>query len=358
MSEFIIVDFISFKSMYPKFLYPGGDTKDLSNKTPSHENLFIKENLTWYNPISWFIAAISIKSKTLHIQWWSLPLFPVFFSILVIFKLRGGKAVLTLHNVEPHEKSFLYSLTTKLLCTLANKVIVHTKVSIDHAHNKFSIPRSKISVINHGILKCEQLDINRKSARLELGLPINDLVIICFGAIRNYKGLDYVIEAFETLKGTHNNVRLLIAGAKWKISDQLERKLEQAKIQDNIHLHLKYIPESEIQIYLSCADIGLLPYSSFNSQSGAGLLLINSNIPLIVSNTGGLPDLIPEMYKKYAIIDNINSSKLHSAILPFIESAELLYDYKKAIKEHKHNFLWPEIAKETIYQHKILSHKQ
>ena len=103
------INFLSFKAIYPPFLYPGRKLKmDHTFETFESNNLVISRRLTWYNPLTWVKAALTTKAGLLHAQWWSLPLGPIYLTILMGFRLRRIPVVITIHNVRPHEKSSLF----------------------------------------------------------------------------------------------------------------------------------------------------------------------------------------------------------------------------------------------------------
>ena len=108
--------------MYPGFLYPGGELNDDAT-FPAIEQpgLAVRRSLTWYNPAGWLVEGFRIRADVLHAQHWSLPLAPIYFTVLLIAKLRGVRVVLTLHNIRSHERSRLYGWTTRALCRLADR---------------------------------------------------------------------------------------------------------------------------------------------------------------------------------------------------------------------------------------------
>ena len=107
----IQVQFISIKKLYPEFIYPGGKLEDKTFEFNEKEysNLEVKRIPTYANPISWIYTGLKVRSKVFHIQWWgSLPLFPMFFVIVFVTKIRGIKNIVTVHNIFSHENSGLF----------------------------------------------------------------------------------------------------------------------------------------------------------------------------------------------------------------------------------------------------------
>ena len=114
MAERIPVDFIAFKNLYPEFLYPGGvsdyDPDFVIKETSS---LSIRKLITYYNPWTWLRAGFATKARVVHLQWWSLPLAPIYIILLLILKLRRKRIIFTVHNVLPHEQHFIDRIVTK-----------------------------------------------------------------------------------------------------------------------------------------------------------------------------------------------------------------------------------------------------
>ena len=153
VSDLCNVEFLSFKSLYPSFVYPGRNLKD-DTTFPEifHKGLTVTKKLTWYNPVTWLTAGFFTKSDILHAQWWSLPLLLVYAFICLGFKLRGIPIVFTVHNVLPHEGSILYLTLTRVLFKLVNTFIVHTSYNADQMLRYYNISQNRIICIPHGTL--------------------------------------------------------------------------------------------------------------------------------------------------------------------------------------------------------------
>ena len=296
LAEASPVDFISFKSLYPAFAYPGGGlNEDDTFPCFKHPNLKVSRHLTWYNPISWIQAGISNTADILHAQWWSLPLFPIYLVVCGAFKYRGKPVVFTVHNTKSHEKSFLYRKISRLIFKLGDHFIVHTAANKQQLIAHYGIPADKVSQIPHGALDFHvKQNIDRESIRTALGFnPINK-VILLFGAIRSYKGIDTALKAFATVLKQVPESRLLIAGKLWESWDPYSNLINDLNIRHAVSTHLGYIPSGEVYKFFTAADMVILPYHRFDSQSGVGASAISFRKPMIVTHAGGLPDLVAD----------------------------------------------------------------
>ena len=294
MSGFHDIEFLSFREMYPPLLYPGRDLDD-DHSFPSIDipNLKVKRRLTWYNPFTWIIEGMGSKGKLLHAQWWSLPLIFVYLIVCLCFRLRGKPVVFTVHNVISHERSMYYIFFSKILFLLGNHFIVHTERNKRALIRYFGIPQHRISQVAHGPLDFHVTGrMDTTISRRLLGLNPDEKVILFFGAIRSYKGLETALKAFAKVKDEIPDSRLLIAGKPWVDWTPYKELIEELGIADHVICHLRYIPSSEVNHYFVASDLVILPYNHFDSQSGVGAIALSFRKPLIVTDVGGLPDLV------------------------------------------------------------------
>src|SRR3989344_7347561 len=156
LSKGVSIDFISFKKMYPEFIYKlfFKDTQFHADKNfvlNKKENLNVKYVINYINPLTWIKAAFLPKTEIVHLQWWSIPLVFVYFVIQGLLKLMGKKIILTVHNVLPHESSKLSIFLSKIAFLFVDIFVVHSnhnRITFSHC---FNLPLEKISVIPMGI---------------------------------------------------------------------------------------------------------------------------------------------------------------------------------------------------------------
>jgi len=282
-------------------LYPGGGLKDDPTfPDTAHKRINIKRRLRWYNPLTWILDAVVTHADILHAQWWSLPLLPVYLCICGIFKLRGKPIIFTVHNVLSHERSSIYETASRLLFKLGNHFIVHTEKNRQQMMNAYGIDSEHISVIPHGSLDFHVHNgVNRSAIREKLGIESTRKVILLFGAVRAYKGVDTAIEAFSKVLQEVPDSILLIAGKLWQKWDPYQRQIDELGITDSVKTYLDYIPSGDVYKYFEIADLVILPYHQFDSQSGVGTTAVSFRKPMIVTDVGGLPDLVED--RRYVV---------------------------------------------------------
>lgn len=351
LNKNISIDFIGFKEIYPNFLYPGG-TK-YTNLSPTNlRNVKNRTILTWYNPFSWIYAGFTIKGNIVHAQWWSYVLAPIYITILSICRLRRKKIVLTIHNVNPHENKVLFNIFNKIILFFGDYFIVHSNQNKKVFRKTSHISTEKIFVIPHGLINSNQTkDINQEFARRKLGYQKKDKVILFFGIIRPYKGLDLLIEAFKKLDIIHK--KLIIAGKCWEPVEKYRSLINNDR---NIRFINNFIPDNEVELYFKSANLVILPYKKFDSSSGVGSLCLAYNKPLIVSEVGGLPDLV---YKKDSCVFKPNSVKeLIEKMDSFFKNNQIKTEIDNAIALQRKKFSWNRISRLTIEVYNELLNKR
>lgn len=341
------VEFISFKSMYPAFLYPGKDLKD-DNTFPSADNpyLHVKRKIAWYNPLGWISGALESNGMLLHAQWWSPPLAPIYFCICLLFRIKRKPVVFTVHNVFPHERSLFFSQVSRFLFLLGNHFIVHSAINRKQLMDYYEIPSAKISLIPHGPL---DLQVNayadRDKIRSELGFNKDHKVVLLFGAIRPYKGIDTAITAFARVKKQIPAARLLIVGKLWQDWTPYDAMIRKCGIEKQVVTRLDYIPSADVHRYFCAADLVVLPYRHFDSQSGVGGTAVSFRKPLIVTQVGGLPELLIDTG---AVVPPGDPNALAQAIYGCLNDPERLLKLSKDAEIVAQRLSWDSIAEKTV----------
>jgi len=341
------VAFISYKSIYPSFLYPAGKLEEDDTYPPvDYNNLQVKRRLTWYNPLSWFIEGITTKADLLHAQWWSLPLFPVYLVICTCFAMRGKPIVFTVHNVLPHEKSLFFKLFSRILFAFGNHFIVHSEKNRRQMISFYHLSSEKVSVIPHGSLDFhKRANIDKTKLKKDMGFDHKDKIILLFGAIRPYKGVDVALNAMPEIIKHVPEAHLLVAGRLWEDWSPYESIIKALHIEANVRLHLQYIPSNEVYKYFEISDLALFPYRHFDSQSGAGATAASFCKPMIVSNVGGLPELATD---NDLVVEPEDSNALSEKVIKYLKDPLLLETVASRADQVSSRLDWTDIAKKTI----------
>jgi len=347
MADAVPVEFISFKKLYPAFAYPGGGLKDDYTFPPvEHADLKVSRLLTWYNPGGWAKAGLFNTAPLLHAQWWSLPLFPVYLMICGAFKVRGKPVVFTVHNTGSHEHSSLYRKVSSLVFRLGDHFIVHTSLNKEQLVADYGINAARISLIPHGTLDFNvKTNGNRESIRSAMGFKPDHKVILLFGAIRSYKGIETALRAFGRVQRQMPQARLLIAGKLWESWAPYSRLIDELDIRQAVSTCLDYIPSDEVYKYYTASDMVILPYHHFDSQSGAGAGALSFRKPLIVTRVGGLPDLVED---PHFVVPPNDPTALANVLVESLTIPGRLDDMAAAAERVALKLAWPAIVLKTM----------
>src|SRR4030042_115554 len=346
LSRICNVNFISFRSIYPSFLYPGGALNDNSFPKTDFKNLNVRRFLTWYKPFTWIREGLFTPGDLLHAQWWSPPLALIYFIVAFCFKIRGIPVVFTVHNVFQHERVPVYNMISRLLFSLGDHFIVHSLSNKGQLTGYFYIPGDRISRIPHGPLGIHvRGDTDREMIRGEFGFNRKDKVVLLFGAIRPYKGIDTALHAFSDVVKQLPEARLLIAGRLWEKWDRYEDIVNDLNISDYIKKHFEYIPSDEVEKYFLAADLVVLPYQHFDSQSGVGATALAFNKPMIVTETGGLPELVAG---RFYVVPPKGSTALAEKVIFCLKDSSLLARMSEESRQISREISWDVIALETL----------
>jgi glycosyltransferase involved in cell wall biosynthesis len=293
LSKHVAIDFIGFSRIYPEFLYPGG-TKDKSVGMPNIKNLKNRSFLTWYNPFTWIWAGFTAEGDIVHAQWWSWILAPVYLTILSIVRLRGKKIIITVHNVLPHEKSFVKNFLNRSVLKLANEYIVHSVDNKRLFQEKLKTEKP-IHVIRHSALPIKKCSKSKTQLRKKYQIGHGKKVLLFFGNIRDYKGLDVLLNALAFIPD--KDVTLIVAGSVWGKFDKYRQIIKDNKLDSRVKLYLTFIPLKTLTEFFKLCDVIVFPYREFEASSGAGAIALSSRKPFVVTNVGGLQELVAHKWQ-------------------------------------------------------------
>jgi glycosyltransferase involved in cell wall biosynthesis len=247
-----------------------------------------------------FFAAIT-EAPIFHILWNNkFELFDRTF-LMVYYRLLGKRIVFTAHNVNAGQRDAKDSLANrtslKIQYRLSDHIFVHTDKMKSELLTRFAVAEGKVSVIPFGINKTiRDTDLSSEAAKERLGIASTDKTMLFFGQIAPYKGLHYLISAFDELVREDGNYRLIIAGKpKWSGAywTEVKRAITEDGCGDRIVERIEFIPDEETETYFKAADVLILPYTDI-FQSGVLFLGYNFGLPAIATDVGSLKEEIVE----------------------------------------------------------------
>jgi len=311
------------------------------------------KNDSYYSKILQLYKIIhQLKPQILHFQSIFSPRRDwLFFALL---KALRYKIVFTVHNVLPHDEFEQQAKGLKtgfrIIYNLVDHIILHSQANKKEFLELFPMSQKKISVIpmgNYNMFKSSD-NVSKEIAKKKLGYKQNERIILFFGAIRPYKGVEYLINAFTKIETDFPDARLLIAGKPIALNiDELRNRIGRLNIENKTKVIAEYIPNEEIENYLSSAEFVVFPYVTA-SQSASVFLAYAYSKPVIVTQVGGLPEIV-EHKKSGLIVPPEDVRNLSDALKEFLSLApnklNRMGKYARKLTETK--FGWEEIADRT-----------
>jgi glycosyltransferase involved in cell wall biosynthesis len=338
MEEEHDVTIYTFSLQYPSILFPGSSQY---SDGPAPKELRIKVLINSINPFNWIkVGNLLRKEKPdlIVVRYWLPFMGPCFGTILRIAKKnKHSKVVCIADNVIPHEKRIGDTTFTKYFIkpvdafvSMSEKVLADLRL-FDRTKPAQYVP--------HPLYDNFGEKISQQEARQYLNIAAEQPVILFFGFIRKYKGLDILLQAMALLKQQMPLLKLMIAGEFYEDQKEYEAQIDNLGIRDQLLLHTHFIADSEIKYYLCAADLVVQPYRNA-TQSGVTPLAYHFEIPMLVTNVGGLAAMVPD--DKVGLVASPDADSIAQKIALFFETGTS--HYLPHIKEEKKKYSWKKMV--------------
>lgn len=334
------VQAFNFKRLYPDFLFPGKtqyvEEGDKAIPIPS-ERL-----LDSINPITYGTTTKAIKAfepDVLIIAYWMSFFVPGYAHIANRMK-KYCKVITLIHNAIPHEPRFFDKPLASLLFRQSDGFIVMSKtVEKDLLRLR---PDARYIYNPHPLYDHFGDKIDKMEARRKLSLKADKKTLLFFGLIRDYKGLDLLIQAMDQLD---DSFQLLIAGESYGSFEKYQALIDISNGKDRIHVHNRYISDEEIPLFFSAADTLVLPYRSA-TQSGVVSIAYHYDLPMIATSVGDFPESI-EKPGTGIVVPEISSSSIAKGIKEFFDP-EKISKFKSHLTKEKKALSWETLTHKLI----------
>ncbi|MBL7766580.1 MAG: glycosyltransferase family 4 protein [Chitinophagaceae bacterium] len=344
MQEGHPTEILTFSLQYPSFLFPG--TTQYSTD-PAPKDLNIKVRINSINPFNWIKVGLQLRQQKpdlIIVRYWLPFMGPCLGSILRIVKGNGHTRIICIaDNVIPHEKRFGDQAFTRYFIKPIDAFVTMSEKVMKDLTSFTSKPSLQVV---HPLYDNFGEAISKQEARQHLQIDATTHIVLFFGFIRKYKGLDLLFEAIAVLKHqdffTAHPVKFLIAGEFYEAEQPYLDQIATLNIQDHLILRHHFIPDSEVRDYLSAADCVIQPYKQA-TQSGVTPLAYHFEKPMIVTNVGGLPALVPP---SVGLIAEPTPEDIAEKIKQFFSSDPS--HYIAAIQEEKKKYSWQNLVKAIL----------
>ncbi len=331
------VEAITFKRQYPTLLFPGKtqmvSQNDIADPIPS------KRWLDSINPLTYLTTAFKVKKLNPDLiltKYW-MSFFAPSLGFVLGMQSKKTKRIAILDNVIPHEKRFFdHAFNRYFLKRNDGFIAMSEKVQKDLFHY---LPNAKCLLIPHPIYNQFGEKLSRNEALSKLGIENHSdkKILLFFGIIRDYKGLDILLKSLSHLDESYF---LVVAGEVYGSFEKYESIISELGLKDRIALFNNYIDDSDVKNYFSAADVCILPYKSA-TQSGITNISYHFELPIIATNVGGLAETIIHE-KTGLIVDEVSEKALANSIISYFQnnySSAMANEIKIINQENSwHNF--------------------
>lgn len=344
------VEIFSFKRQYPKLLFPGKSQEDTSEHNIIKKEIPNSQIIDSINPANWHSSAKAIAKTNpdlLILRFW-IPFFaPVFYYICNhVKKKTQAKVLFICDNVIPHEHRPGDNFLIKLIFKVGDYFIIHSK-SVEEDLKKFIkgkpyklSPHPIYNIFGVAVSEDESKKFIKENFKIDLE---NEKVILFFGYVRTYKGLNYLIDAMpEILKKM--KVKLLIVGEFYEDESLIRSQINNLKLDDSIHIISDYVPNEKVKYFFCAADVVILPYIDA-TQSGIIQIAYFYDKPVIATDVGGLSETVITG-KTGFIVESKSPHALACAVIKFYED-NLKEEFSQNVEEEKKKYSW-EVFVNTI----------
>ena len=340
------VSIYTFSLQYPNFIFPG--TTQYSTE-PAPKDLKIKVCINSVNPFNWIKVGTHLKNENadlIIVRYW-LPLMgPCLGTILRKAKKNNRtKVVCIADNIIPHEKRFGDKPFTKYFVKPVDAFITMSeKVLLDLRLFEKNKPAQ---IVPHPLYDNFGDKVSKEEARKKLGINHQEFVMLFFGFIRNYKGLDILLDAIKIIKDKENpnfNFKVLIAGEFYEDRKKYDEQIEKLGIGNLLILHTDFIADSEVKYYFCAADMVIQPYRN-STQSGVTPLAFHYEVPMIVTNVGGLPIMLAN--ETVGLVAEPNAISIAKKVEEYYRVNGQVYYLRNLINE-KQKYSWAKMAQTIL----------
>lgn len=332
----------SFKFQYPSLLYHK-EQKDERNPQFKIEN--INYSIHTMNPLNWLSAARKIRKddpELVIFQWWHPYFVPCFWSLCKL--LRKRKVLFICHNVFPHERFPMDRFLAKLMLRQGDYFIAQSRMD---AEDLLSVKSDASYVVTphptYNAFKIKNLSM--KEARQILKIQDQTKTLLFFGFVREYKGLKYLLQAMPEIREKVSDTQLWIVGDFGSDKDEYMKLIRELDIGEQIKVVGGYIADTEVEKYFAASDLVVLPYISA-TQSGIVQIAYGLERPVLVTDVGGLPDVVTDRKTGY-VVEPQSPHAIAEAVQDFFEQNRA-EEFAANIREEEERFSWSTFADKLV----------
>jgi glycosyltransferase involved in cell wall biosynthesis len=332
----------SFSLQYPSFLFPG--TTQYSSD-PAPENLKIFSAINSVNPFNWIKVGNRLRKMRpdiIVVRYWLPFMGPALGTILRRVRKNGHTKVIAItDNVVPHEKRPGDTAFTKYFLGACDAFITMSE-KVKNDLLQFEREKPSLQVL-HPLYDNFGEPVSKEEARRHLDILPDERIVLFFGFIRKYKGLDILLNAMKKLSPDVRDIKLLVAGEFYEDEKPYRDLIVNLDLDEQLILRTNFIPDSEVKYYLCAADVVVQPYRNA-TQSGVTPLAYHFEKPMIVTNVGSLPSMVPDM--QVGLVTEPDADAIAHAIKRYFQLGENYFI--PHLRNEKQKYSWSRMTEAIL----------
>lgn len=343
------VEMYTFTLQYPNFLFPG---KTQFSPDPAPNDLKIYRKVNSCNPFNWLKVGKELSKKrpdVLVFAYWMSFMAPCMGTIArQVRRNHHTKIIALVHNMIPHEPNVLDKILPPYFVKSMDGFMALSE-SVVKDIEKFDKRNCPKRFSPHPIYDHYGIRLPREEALQLLNLDAQCRYVLFFGFIRAYKGLDLLLGAFADERLRQQNVKLIVAGEFYGDPEPYYKQIKDLGIEDRVVLCTDFIPDGEVNRYFSAADIVAQPYKTA-TQSGVTQIAFHFEKPMLVTNVGGLPEIVPN--GKIGYVTEPDAKDIADALYRFFQEQKQ-EEFERNVAEEKKKYAWSrfvEVMREVIHE--------
>ena len=341
------VEVITFTLQYPSFLFPG-KTQYSTEQAPT--DLRISQQVHSCNPFNWIKVGRRIRNMQpdMLITCYWMAFFAPCYGMIQRIVQRNGKTrcIALVHNMIPHEPSILDKLFAPFFVRHTDGFVALSE-SVVQDINRFDHGTKPKTSYPHPIYDHYGEQMSKEEACQALHLKPENQYMLFFGLVRAYKGLDLLLDAFGKVKDQLPNLQLIIAGEFYEEEDKYRAQIANNGLADKVIIKNEFIADADLRKYFGAADLIVQPYKSA-TQSGVTQVAFHFEKPMLVTNVGGLGEIVHDHKMGYAV--EPNAEAIAQALTDYYTHNRQA-DYTEYLIKQKDNYSWSKLAESFVKIH-------
>lgn len=330
----------TFTLQYPSFLFPG---KTQYSEEPAPQDMNIVRKVSSVNPFNWIKVGRELKKLApdlIVIGFWLPFMAPCLGTIARIAGKNGKTRVVSVvHNIIPHEHRIGDKMFATYFCNSVDGFVAMSD-SVLNDLTRFDNVKPRV-FCRHPLYDNFGQHVERSNALAELGLDSNYRYMLFFGLIRDYKGLDIMLKAYADSRLRQMGVKLIVAGEFYNNAEKYFELEKELGLEGEVIWHREFVPDSRVRYYFGAADIIVQPYKSA-TQSGVTQIAYHFEKPMIVTNVGGLAEIVPDGKAGYVV--EPDEKQIADAIVDFFGNNRQ-NEFNEGLLFEKKKYAWSNMTR-------------